>query len=178
MRLRNGLITLAYMAGLASCSHTSIDEHVGPGSSKTISPAQLGHVLLVIETALPTPSFTEQASQCVREAVAFLPHSEANSDTESHLLQIAQSQHLNSVLIIRAEDYQFDNNFGIYLSLLPIRWTAQTAVSIRIKALDAKSGTVLADLRKDRVTETTYKNLFTEERSEEMKALIASILTD
>ncbi|HXP97958.1 MAG TPA: hypothetical protein VN809_14680 [Telmatospirillum sp.] len=158
------------------------DHAVSPTNS-TVDTSRLGQTLLVVESALPGDDAERdvraaEATRIVRESLAFVTgrFGEGELAGDDQLLGIARANGLDSVLIVRIEDYARHGNLYVALAVPPVSWDADTTVSLRVRALDAKTGAVFADLRRDRVRGGLFVNRTTGDLPEEIRAAIQSLV--
>ncbi|MBX7200920.1 MAG: hypothetical protein K1X51_16230 [Rhodospirillaceae bacterium] len=159
---------------LGACAKTTITDHglaAGP-----LPATKLGKTLLVVEFALPATveANGEEAARLIRES---LPAAgTAAPDTDERLLARARADALDSVLIVRIEDYLRRGNLYLGVAIPPVSWDTSTLISLRVRALDAKTGAVIADVRRDRVRGGLFTLRRPEDLPAEMKAMLASLV--
>jgi hypothetical protein len=168
---------------LCACAETQVTDHTVSPVDQPINAARLGRALVVIESALPTDDSEREAraaeaSRLVRESLAFVTGriAEGEPDGDDQLLSLARNNGLDSVLIVRIEDYARRGNLYVALAVPPVSWDTNTSVSLRLKALDARTGAVLADLRRDRVRGGLFTNRTTADLPDEIRATIESLV--
>jgi len=156
VRVRSSSL-LAALSLLAGCVDTTIADHAmttppTDASANTNANAN-AKTLLVIETALGTddPAANVHAAQASREIVAEMPGAIlAAPAPEAALLASARAQGCARIVVLRVEDYAVHGAVRVGLALPPLSWESYAVVSLRWRALDATTGEVLADLRRDR----------------------------
>lgn len=158
---------------LAGCAKTTITDHglaAGP-----VPASRLGRPLLVVETALPAAETAgAEAARLVRES---LPAAvSADPDSEDRLLAEARMRGLDSVLTVRIEEYARRGNLYLGVAIPPLSWDTSTLISLRVKALDARTGQVIADVRRDRVRGGLFTLRTPKDLPAEMKAMLASLV--
>ncbi len=174
----SSLLLLACI-GLGACAKTTITDHV-LAAKPPVDAARLGRSLLVVETALPdaqgkgaSPGSAE-AIRLIRESFAAAGTAEA--DSEERLLAKARAEGFDSLVLVRIEDYVRRGDLYVGIALPPVSWRTATLISLRLKALDTKTGAVIADLRRDRTRGGLYTLRSSRDLPAEMKALIQSLV--
>lgn len=156
----NGLLTSSLTAtallGLAACAETTVTDYAPLFSATSVDQAHLGRALLVVETATPQDDperdrLAAEGDEVVRRTLAQVTAAVASPDNEERLLGQARASSLDSVLIVRIEGYARRGHLAVGIAVPPVIWDTQTVVSLRVRAIDVRTGTVIADLRRDRV---------------------------
>lgn len=161
---------------LAACAETRVTDHAfGPQPSGV--GARSGRTLLVVETALPasTPDRERRAAEVtrlVREHLAAAATHVAAPDRDDALLAQARAEGLDTVSVVRVEDYAREGNLYVALAVPPVSWDTRTVVSLRVRMLDARTGATLTDVRRDR----TRGGLFTARTEEDLPAELEQAL--
>ncbi len=167
---------LALCLGLGGCAKTTVTDHSLQAVAAPVQAAKLGKTLLVVETALPATAAAAavEAARLVRESLPAT--ATAGPDREERLLVQARAQGLDSVLMVRIEDYARRGNLYLGVAVPPVSWDTSTLISLRVKVLDAKTGEVIADLRRDRLRGGLYTLRSPKDLPAEMKAMLASLV--
>jgi len=171
---------------LGACAETSVTDHLVVPSTLSAEQSplhltQLGRALVTIETALPEDAWDRdkrivEAEKMVVAALAPITGQLVPADSEAALLAKARAAGLDSVIIIRVEDYERYGHLTIGIDLPPLKWDTNTTVSLRVRALDAHDGKVLADLRRDRVRGGLFTRRTAEDLPQEMNELLLSLI--
>jgi hypothetical protein len=172
---------MAFCLVLAACAQTRVTDHAVSPASLPVDAERLGRTLLVVEPALPgddqdRDSHAAEATQVIRESLAVLPGRTGPSGSDESLLALARSSGLDSVLIIRVEEYARRGNLYVALAVPPVSWDTKTTVSLRLRALDARTGEVIADLRRDRVRGGLYTDRTAGDLPDELRETLRSLL--
>lgn len=168
----------------ASCARTTVTDHATLPPSDVLAADRLGSTLLVVETALPSvegaddDGRAEEAVRTARQTLSFLTARPGAASAETELLRRATAAGLDSVLVIRVEDYRRTGELHIGLAVPPVSWETRTVVSVRLRALNVLDGRVIADLRRDRVRGGLYTHRTIEdlpgELAETLRSLVAA----
>jgi hypothetical protein len=180
-QLRSSSLLACACLVLAACVETSVTDHAALKAAPGLDAARLGRTLLVVETALPDDDAARDAHATatiglVRATLAGLPGAAADPDTEANLLARAKSGGFDSVLIVRVEDYTRHGAVRIGLAVPPVVWETSTLVSLRLRALAAGSGAVLADLRRDRVRGGLFTDRTEADLPDELAVTLRSLI--
>lgn len=160
---------------LAACAETRVTDHaLGP---QPLAAARSGRTLLVVETALPAASpdrdrRAAEVTRLVREHLAATATHVATPDRDDVLLAQARAEGLDTVSVVRVEDYGREGNLYIGLGVPPVSWDTKTVVSLRVRVLDARTGAILTDMRRDR----TRGGHFTARTEEDLPAELEQAL--
>lgn len=177
--LRSSLLVMLTLLPVG-CAKTTVTDHAAVlPAERAVSTQRLGRTLLVIETALPDDksALADEARERLRAALSGLPGHPAEPDTEVRLLERARAEGLDSVLMVRVEDYARRGELSLGLAVPPVNWSTRTVVSLRLRALDAADGTVIADLRRDRECGGPYTLRGTDDLASEMMAVVGSLFS-
>lgn len=181
--LRSSLVVAALLSA-ASCTRTTVTDHAAMPNSQVLRADRLGRALLVIETALPSGEGAEveqraaEAVRTLRETLSFLPTRPGAAAAETELLRRAAAAGLDSVLAIRVEDYRRTGELHLGLAVPPVSWETRTVVSVRLRAVDARTGEVIADLRRDRVRGGLYTHRTADDLPGELAETLRSLVAE
>lgn len=147
-------IAILLAASLTACAETRVTDR-----AMTPAPAQAklsGKTLLVVETALPDDAPEREASSAeaamlVRQRLDGITGGMAAPAADEVLAAQARAKGLDSVSMVRVEDYARRGNLSVALAVPPVAWDTRTEVTIRLRVIDARTGATLTDLRRDRV---------------------------
>ncbi|MGE5476212.1 MAG: hypothetical protein ACM3Q1_06125 [Bacteroidales bacterium] len=172
---RSSTLAILLALGLAACAETRVTDRA---ATQATIPAKLaGKTLLVVETALPadTPEREARAAEAValvRQHLAPVTGGEAAPASDEALAAQARAQGLDSVSVVRVEDYARRGNLYVAIALPPVAWDTRTEVTLRLRVVDARTGATLTDLRRDRVR----GGLFTLRKAEDLPAELTETL--
>ncbi len=174
-------LLLALCLGLAACAETRVTDRAVSSASRSVSAERLGRALLVVEAALPgdSPDRDVRAAEAVRhvwQALDFASGEVTESASEEQLLAHARDGGLDSVLIVRVEDYARLGNLRIGFSLPPVSWETNTVVSLRLRVLDVRTGAVVTDLRRDRVRGGLFSYRTVEDIPGELREVLRTLV--
>lgn len=139
---------------LGACAETRVTDRV-PTAMPTIA-ATTNRTLLVVETALPAEmperdTRAAEAAEVTRGHLAARIGGVAETGSDEVLAAEARSKGLDSVSVVRIEDYARRGNLYVGVALPPVSWDTKTEVSVRLRVIDAQTGATTRDLRRDRV---------------------------
>jgi hypothetical protein len=174
-------LALALCLGLAACAQTLVTDHAVPLKGQAVEAGRLGRTLLVVELALPggdkdLEARGAEASQVIRESLPVATGLIGQPDSDEHLFALARSSRLDSIMIIRVEEYARHGNLYVGLAVPPVSWDSNTTVSLRLRALDARTGAVIADLRRDRVRGGRFTNRTPADLPGELRETLGSLV--
>lgn len=171
--------TLAILAALtvAACAETRISDR----ATQPVQPRTLEHTLLVVETALPadTPDLAQRTAEVGTAVHALLDHrvgGTADTAPDAALAAEARTRGLNSVSVVRIEDYARRGTLSLGVALPPLSWDTRTDVSVRLRVIDAATGTA-TEMRRDRTRGGLYTLRSPQDLPEELAATLASLFT-
>lgn len=174
-------LLIALALGMAACAETRVTDHAAPSTAKSANSESLGRTLRVVETAFPEnlPDRAELAAEAIqltRSTLASVPGEDAQPDSEANLLALARAKGLDSVLVVRIEDYARRGNLYVSVAVPPVSWDTNTTISIRLRALETRTGTVIADVRRDRVRGGLFTTRTKADLPDEMKEILKSLV--
>jgi hypothetical protein len=146
---------IAAALALGGCAETQVTNHTPQSERISLPIERLGHTLLVVENALPhgdheawdqTADLTTLISGYLGQAVG----GSTTTHSDADLLSQARAQGLDSVTIVRIEEYARHGTLSVNIALPPVSWETHTLVSLRLRVLDVKTGHTEIDLRQDR----------------------------
>lgn len=147
-------IAILLALSLSACAETrTSDRATAAMPAVTATP---NRTLLVVETALPadTPerdTRAAEATEVTHRHLAARMGAVAESGGDDTLAAEARSKGLDSVSVVRIEDYARRGNVYVALALPPVSWDTKTEISVRLRVIDARSGATTRELRRDRV---------------------------
>lgn len=147
-------IAVLLALSLGACAETRVSDR--PPVAMPTTAATPNRTLLVVETALPadTPERDTRAAEVVELTRSHLaPRMGAVATPASDEVLAAEARHkgLESVSVVRIEDYARRGNLHVALALPPVSWDTRTEISVRLRVIDARTGTTTGELRRDRV---------------------------
>lgn len=164
------LSAASLLLAVAGCAATSVTDHSPSGAASAgaavIRSGQLGRTLLVTDMALPAHVEARAEREAEARAVAARTIAtltsrevvaaerllgEAAGGDEARVLAAARANGFDNVIFLRIEDYQRNGELLVAVAVPPVAWKTETAISLRFRVLEAADGTVLADIRRDRV---------------------------
>lgn len=167
--------TLALLSALAltACAETRISDR----AAVPTAPQSLAATLLVVETALPadTPERDRRAAEAERLTGKLLSARVGATTApaaDAALAAEARARGLSSVSVVRIEDYARRGNLYVAVAVPPVSWDTRTEVSVRLRVIDAASGTTASELRRDR----TRGGLFTLRSPDDLPGELAAML--
>lgn len=167
---------VAASLALCGCARTTVTDHSLAPVDGPMAAAKIGKPLLVVERALPVNAKSDGAEAERLISQAFPGAETAAPAAEEQLLSQARARGLDSVLMVRVEEYARRGNLYLAVALPPVSWDTSTLISLRVKALDAKTGAVLADLRRDRLRGGLFTLRTPKDLPAELKAMLASLM--
>jgi len=182
-RLRSSSLLLALALTLAACAETRVTDHALSSELTAVSHQRLGRTLLVIEVALPADQperavRLEEVSALIRTQLAPVTAAVVPSGPDNALLAQARGLGLDTVTVVRVEDYVRRGNLYLSLALPPVSWDTATTVSLRLRVLDVHSSTVIADLRRDRVRGGLFTLRSADDLPEELQQALRSLMVE
>jgi hypothetical protein len=170
-------LAIAAALMLAACAETRISDH----TTESPRPAALDRTLLVVETALPadTPDLESRTAEAQAVVHALLDHrvgGMAAMAPDAALSTEARARGLGSVSVVRIEDYARRGNLYVALALPPVSWDTRTDISVRLRVIDAQSGTA-SEMRRDRTRGGLFSLRSPADLAPELAATLESLFT-
>lgn len=179
--LRSSSLLLAFSLMTAACAQTRVTDHAVTPEATSVAADRIGRTLLVVETALPADMPERQARAAevagmIRGQLAALTGEIAAPDRDEALLAQARAKGLDTVSVVRVEDYVRNGNLYLAVAVPPVSWDTATTVSLRLRVLDARSGNLVADLRRDRVRGGMFTLRSAEDLPDELHQTLRSLI--
>lgn len=178
---RSSSLLIAFCLGLTACAETRVTDHVAVPADPPLSVGRQGNVLLVVETALPDDgpdrdARSDEAARLVRQSLESVTGRVSGMAGEERLLALARSDGLESVMVVRVDDYARRGVLHIGVSLPPLTWETSTVVSLRLRVIDVRTGAIVADVRRDRVRGGLFTRRTAEDLPDELKEALRSLV--
>ncbi|MBP2310940.1 hypothetical protein [Azospirillum soli] len=190
---------------LAGCAETRMTDRVAVGGVPSSSPPLLNPVVQAVDLGrtllVPITGFRSgdpdqvrreaEVERVVRETVAGLPiRQTVTPDTllgappeggwagidEGRLVAAARAAGLDTVLILRVDDYARTGAITVALAVPPVTWETETKVAVQVRLLDVRSGTVRTDLRRLRERGGLFALRGHDELPAELSATVRSLI--